>query len=230
MVKYKAVIFDLDDTLYPEMDYVRSGFKVTAELISSVVGAKSKKIYEKLLKIFEENKTGVFDRILAFYGVNDKKLIKECVDTYRNHFPQINLTSETEELLQWLKAKGIKIGIITDGRPKGQWKKIQALGLEKYCDRIIVTDELGGLEYRKPCEVSYKKMLLDLDIRPEETIYVGDNPAKDFISANMLQMTTIMLFHANGIYKQIGFPLEYTAQHTVKTLVEIKEFLEDGVN
>ncbi len=224
MRRYKAVIFDLDDTLYPEMDYVRSGFNVVAKYISSIIGVECTEIYKNLLTMFGENKVGVFDRILAFYGVDNNDFIKECVETYRNHFPNISLFIETEEILQWLKVTGIKIGIITDGRPEGQRNKIQALGLEKYCDSIVITDELGGPGYRKPSKVPYEKMLKNLAVGAKEAIFVGDNPEKDFVTANILGITTVMLIHVNGLYKQSGFPPTFIAQHSVKTLKEIKEW------
>lgn len=224
MRKFRAVVFDLDDTLYPEIDYVISGFKVVSKYVKTIIKMESHKIFDILLKLFEEDRTNVFDRLLESYDV-DKGVVKECVNLYRNHYPDIRLTEEVRELLQLLKEKGLKIGIITDGRPEGQWNKIKALGLEKYCDHIIVTDELGGIEYRKPSEVPYKKILRELGVDAKETVYVGDNPAKDFISANKLGMFTIMFKNSKGIYKQTDFPTEYLASVTINKLLDIKKIL-----
>lgn len=61
-------------------------------------------------------------------------------------------------MIQKLKNKGIKVGIITDGRPGGQRKKLKALGLDEMIDDIIVTDELGGIQFRKPNDISFRIM------------------------------------------------------------------------
>jgi putative hydrolase of the HAD superfamily len=227
MRKFKAVIFDLDDTLYPEMDYVISGFKVVSKYVSKKINKESEQVFNKLLKLFEEDRKNVFNRLLEHYDI-DQELVKECIDLYRNHFPGIKLNKEIGGLLQVLKENRFKIGIITDGRPEGQWKKIKALGLEKYCDYIIVTDELGGIEYRKPCEIPYKKMLQELGIQAQETIYVGDNPAKDFITANKLGMFTIMFKNNKGLYSNINVSNEYLAKTTVNEIIEIKELLKSA--
>lgn len=59
-------------------------------------------------------------------------------------------------MIRNLKCKGIKVGIITDGRPEGQRNKIKALGLEELVDDIIITDELGGIQFRKPNDISFR--------------------------------------------------------------------------
>ncbi|MBZ4646709.1 MAG: superfamily hydrolase [Clostridia bacterium] len=225
MRKFKAVIFDLDDTLYPEMDYVISGFKVVSQYVSTKINMESHKVFDSLLKLFEEDRINVFNRLLESYDV-DKGVVKECVNLYRNHYPNIRLTEEVQELLQLLKEKGLKIGIITDGRPEGQWNKIKALGLEKYCDSIIVTDELGGIEYRKPNEIPYKKILQELGVEAKEAVYIGDNPAKDFITANKLGMFTIMFKNNKGLYQQTNLSNEYLARTTINKIFEVKELIK----
>lgn len=224
MRKFKAVIFDLDDTLYPEIDYVKSGFEVVSKYISKKINKDSDQVFNKLLKLFEEDRKNVFNRLLEQYDIG-QELVKECIKLYRNHYPDIKLNEVIRGLLQLLKENKFKIGIITDGRPEGQWNKIKALGLEKYCDYIIVTDELGGIEYRKPCEIPYKKMLQELGIQAKEAIYVGDNPAKDFITANKLGMFTIMFKNDKGLYSSINMSNEYLAKTTVSEIIEIKELL-----
>src|SRR5690606_17551525 len=97
-------------------------------------------------------------------------LIQQCLDVYRNHWPNIKLLPEAEAILIWLKNNNYKTGIITDGRPVGQWNKIKVLDIQKYCDAIIITDELGGLGFRKPNELSYRIMLKKLNVRPKEAV------------------------------------------------------------
>lgn len=88
-------------------------------------------------------------------GYKDRKA--ECLDAYRFQEPDICLYTGVEELLKRLKYQH-KLGLITDGRPEGQKAKIKALELEKYFDEIIITDELGGVELRKPNPKSFQIM------------------------------------------------------------------------
>jgi FMN phosphatase YigB (HAD superfamily) len=64
-------------------------------------------------------------------------------------------------MIEELKRKGIKVGIITDGRPEGQRNKLEALGLD--VDDVIITDELGGIQFRKPCDIAFRIMINTLE-------------------------------------------------------------------
>ena len=90
--------------------------------------------------------------------VNRMDMKEQCVNVYREHIPSITLYDGVIEQIIDLKNKGIKVGIITDGRPSGQRNKIKALGLETLVDDIIITDELGGDQFRKPCDIAFRIM------------------------------------------------------------------------
>lgn len=185
----KAIIFDLDDTLYYEIDYVKSGFQAIADAFGD------SNIASDLFTLFSQSKNNVYQR----YGFSEKEC-KKCIEIYRSHKPKIYLSDETKEVLTTLKSKGYKLGIITDGRPKGQWNKIYALGLEKIVDKIIVTDELGGIEFRKPNPKAFETMKNMLNVEFCEMMYVGDNPTKDFIAPQNLGMEYRYFYSDNGQY------------------------------
>ena len=227
MKNIKAVIFDLDDTLYLEKDYVISGFKCVAEYLSKKLSIGSKQIFEEFFVLFEENRYNVFNRFFNIHNIFEEHLLTECVEVYRNHYPDIKLIPEAINVLKWLKANNYKIGLLTDGRPEGQRNKIRALNLEKFCDCINITDELGGIRYRKPNEIPYKIILNELKVKPEEAIYVGDNPAKDFISANKLGLITIMVNYCRGLYHITNLSKEYLAMYSVDKLLKVKELLQN---
>lgn len=226
MKEFDAVIFDLDDTLYPEIEYVRSGFWAVANYLSHTLkNFDSIEVYNKLSDFFNEYREKVFDRFVAMYCNNCESLKRDCVEIYRKHYPKITLSSDAEQLLKWIRSTGRKIGIISDGRPEGQWNKIKALNLDRYCDKIIITDELGGTEYRKPCIIPYLKMIDALSVDPQKMIYVGDNPEKDFVSANKLGIYTVMLINENALRKQYNVQSEYMPKCMIRTLKEIYTIL-----
>ncbi len=190
--KVKGVIFDLDDTLYPEKMYVRSGYRAVAKYLGRPDAEA------RLWELFQEGKPAI-DCYLEEQGLLDEKVA--CVATYRNHMPEIELYLGVKELLQNLKQRNIKIGIITDGRVEGQNNKIDALGLRELADDIIITDELGGEQFRKPCDIAYRIIQRRWKLLFEEMVYVGDNAGKDFVAPRSLGMHSIWFDNEDGLYR-----------------------------
>lgn len=197
----KAIIFDLDDTLYPEYEYVKSGFLTVSLLLKEKFGIEDG--YEKLLAAFAHDTKNVFDAVLQEENVAfDDKDISELVAAYRQHYPRdIRFFDGTDDVLKKLRADGIKLGVITDGRTDTQKLKIEALEVESYVDCVIITDSLGGEQFRKPSPVAFEKMLACFKIKPENAVYVGDNPLKDFAIKQYMPINTVRLKKDEGLYR-----------------------------
>ena len=135
--------------------------------------------------------------------------------------PEIELYDGVRNLILNLKKKGIKVGIITDGRPEGQHNKIIALGLEDLVADIIITDELGGIQFRKPNDIAFRIMQNRWRVPFEQLVYVGDNPNKDFQAPRQLGMRWIYLFNKNGIYSNKNYKdrICYGIDNLEKTLL-----------
>lgn len=209
----KGVIFDLDDTLYSEKQYVRSGYVKIAEYLGDKTAA------EKLWSYFEQGKRAI-DELLA--EINRPDLKDKCLEVYRNQMPDITLYDGVAELIGELKSKGVKVGIITDGRVEGQKNKLKALGLDNLVDDIIITDELGGVQFRKPNDISFRIMQCRWKIPFEQMIYVGDNPSKDFKAPRQLGMRWLYFDNPDGLYSK-----SYEAQ-SLSSIAAIANFLIAG--
>ena len=194
LLKYAVVIFDLDDTLYSEKDYVRSGYAEIARHYKSIPAME-----DKLWNAFENNEQAI-NYVLKQEGLFSCEAVNHCLDIYRNHQPIISLYPEAEELFVFLKEHGIHLGMITDGRPEGQRAKIKALGIEHYFDKIIVTDELGGVGFRKPNPIAFEKMQIHFNVPYASMVYVGDNAQKDFIAPKLLGMNCVYFCNPDGLY------------------------------
>ena len=205
-----GVIFDLDDTLYSEKQYVRSGYKAVAKLLGDEFLA------DRLWLYFDNGKPAI-DELLNELGCIERK--EECLEAYREQIPEITLYDGVVDLILELKSKGIKVGIITDGRVSGQKKKIQALGLDKLIDDIIITDELGGTQFRKPCDIAFRIMQRRWRIPFEQMMYVGDNAGKDFQAPRQLGMRSLHFKNENGIYSGSEVP-------NVKQILALNEIIE----
>ena len=107
-----------------------------------------------------------------------------------------------KDLLIKLKNLNIKTGIITDGRPEGQRNKIKALNLNNYFnkDDIIITDELGGEQFRKPCSIAFQIMRTRWRLNYNQILYIADNLNKDFQAPRQLGMMTLLFANPEGIY------------------------------
>ena len=203
----KGVIFDLDDTLYSEKQYVKSGYKAVAKFLGNEFLA------EELWEYFEKGYRPI-DEILKKNEWMEKK--QQCLKVYREHIPEIYLYDGVLDSLQMLREKGIKIGIITDGRVSGQKNKIKALGLNELMDDIIITDELGGVQFRKPCDIAFRIMQKRWGIPFEQIMYIGDNLEKDFQAPRQLGMRWKYINNGDGLYSN-------GSDTTIKSIDDIRE-------
>lgn len=216
----KAIVFDLDDTLYPETDYVKSGFRAVGNEIEKRFGVKD--AYEKLCRYFSVDKNDVYNRVLRDSNVVfTQSDIADLVGIYRTHKPEIALSEKVKDTLLSLRKNGYKIGIITDGRPVQQRAKIEALGLEKLVHSIIVTDELGGTEFRKPNPTAFETMCKHFQIQPQEMLYVGDNPNKDFAIKKHLPVKTVQI--KSGLYQGESYLGNIRPDIVIQALSELTE-------
>lgn len=189
----KAVLFDLDDTLYSEMEFVKSGFRAVSRYLASRHHLNEDVLFTQMLDILQRDGRGrVFDSLLHSLGLYSEGEVRLLVYLYRTHRPTIHLYEGALPTLGLLKDRGMLVGILTDGMASIQRRKIATLGLESLFDVIVCTDELGR-ECWKPSTVPYKIVLNLLHVSPLEAVYVGDDPSKDFIGPNSMGMLTIQV-------------------------------------
>lgn len=190
----QVVIFDLDDTLFSEKEYVKSGFEELACHNSNIVD-----MARKLWDAFESGEKAI-DFVLKSEGTYSDETAAKCIELYRNHFPKIHMYPQARKLLDKLKSSGVSLGLITDGRPEGQRAKISSLNLERYFKKIIITDDLGGIAFRKPSPISFEIMQAYFGVPYSQMVYVGDNPNKDFIAPQKLGMDYVFFKNPDGLY------------------------------
>jgi putative hydrolase of the HAD superfamily len=225
-----TIIFDMDDTLYDEIDYCKSGFKAAADFIAQnkadSVKVSPERIYEVLWDEFTSgNTTRTFNAALEKFDVPfDRDFIARLVEIYRNHYPNISLPSRTEQVLEELRKK-YTLALLTDGFLPAQKYKVESLGLGKFFQEIIYTEQLGR-EYWKPSTPGFEILLKNSNTPPEQSAYIADNEEKDFIAPAKLGMKTIQIKRKNRIRKQSDPANQVKAQHQIKKLTELTLLLE----
>ena len=200
---FNLVIFDLDDVLYPEWEYVISGFRVVSKEIFSKT-KDQEMIVSKMIEIYKKNPKHVFDELFSILNKNSiekEKFVNKMINVYRNHNPSISLYSDVIAVLKKLKNNDIKTAIITDGHKESQKLKINSLHLEGKIDKIIITDSLGpNKKFWKPHPHAFEMVLEKFNVNPINSCYIADNPKKDFEGPTKLGMHTIQIRRPNGIY------------------------------
>ncbi len=215
----KVVVFDLEDTLYQEIDFLKSGYHAVTDYLTQSFGIQD--VYEEMIEAYQDGEKDVFQKVLDGYHLTVDKLA--LTDVYRYHIPQIHLDNNVKSVLAQLKDK-CHLAMITDGRPKTKRNIINALGLSDFFDwpDIYISDEVGHL---KTAPYSFEKIM---ERYPDcEYIYVGDNPAKDFLAPNKLGWLTVCLLdNGQNIHPQ-DFTLasEYLPQRTIKDITELLEII-----
>jgi putative hydrolase of the HAD superfamily len=215
--------FDLDDTLYPEQEYVQSGMQAVSKMLSENFSIESGKIESRLLEILEKNGRGsVFNLFLIENNLFSKKTLRICIDTYRHHSPNISLYPEAIDSIK--NFNGSKY-LVTDGHKIVQQLKIDALNISNYFKKIYLTNRYGKAN-AKPSLYCFERILERENSNWDNLIYVGDNPAKDFINLNSMGSKTIRIM--TGRHKNDNYPSRYDAQLKINSLSELKVIFKEN--
>lgn len=216
-----VVAFDLDDTLFPEIDYLHSAYREIASILSTKYAIAEAECRNAMMN-------GGFDALMVLLdcmGIKHDEDVMWCVEKYRHHVPTISLSPDTEMTLTELKRRGYSLALITDGRVTTQSLKIDGLGLHRYfSDEDIFISEQIGVDKTTP--LPFRIVMLRYP-DAERYVYVGDNPKKDFFQPNALGWHTIGLRdRGQNIHKQThDLPIEYQPQQWVDNLSEIFSIL-----
>lgn len=209
-----VVCFDLDDTLYKEINFVQSAYGEIAEKVGHPEAVK------QMMDWYHVGKN-VFAELISAYGLD--LTVNDGIKIYRNHFPRIYLDSGIRDFLDELKKSGALFGLITDGRSYSQRNKVNALGIEGLFDIEVISEEFGS---EKP-DLKNFQVVMDKFPTRNDYLYIGDNPKKDFIAPNQLGWKTFCLLDdGRNIHKQ-DFTLEdaYMPKYKINNLKDILKYV-----
>lgn len=209
---WAAIIFDLDDTLYPERDYVLSGFRAVSQWADRHLGIPAESGYDELSCLFLAGVRGdTFNRWLSSHYLPTEPSVLQLVKVYRGHKPAIEPFRGIPALLEGLHQR-YRLGLVSDGYLQVQQSKLEALRLGHHFDAIVFSDEYGR-EAWKPSTRPFEIMLKRLQTAPSRAVYVADNPRKDFLGARSIGMCTIRVRVAEGLYRYLEPESEAHAPH-----------------
>lgn len=175
-----VLALDLDDTLYQEFDYMRSGLLEVRDFVFKLYGIDVSHLFDS-----PDTCKDYFQLIC-----DELKFPSEFKETlvwiYRLHSPKISLCENVRRTLEYLKSSGAEVVVLTDGRSASQRLKLQGLGLEHL--PAFISEEWGEV---KPGLVRFTQIMKSYE--NSRYYYVGDNPSKDFFAPNQLGWTSIMI-------------------------------------
>ena len=225
-----TVVFDMDDTLYDEVDFCRSGFAAVAAFLANVPNLTASPTETQICDAFGAqfdagNRTSVFNAALDELGIAyAPETIKHLVRVYREHTPEITLPAESKEILELLSGEYV-LALLTDGFLPTQKLKAHALGLQHYFQAIIYTEELGR-EFWKPSTKGFKHLLKQLHEKPSNCVYVADNAQKDFIGPKQLGMNTIQLIRPNRIHDTPPADADAAPDQIIASITQLPQALK----
>ncbi len=184
----RVVLFDLDQTLYPEAQFVRGGFRAVADHLAARCGGSAGALAEEMESIlWAQGRGSVFNVLHERHGWGARVAPETMLHVYRTHVPKLRLHADAEELLRALVPP---LGLVTDGHATVQHAKIASLGLAERFAAIVCTADLGA-HAAKPAATGFRVCLERLGVAAADAVYVGDDAAKDFVGPKALGMRTV---------------------------------------
>jgi putative hydrolase of the HAD superfamily len=170
------IVLDLDDTIYKEIDFVKSGF-------NAIIKKYAVDQHDYLLDLMFHSWKNGHNAIEALMAILPLKeiLVEDILYTYHSHSPTLQLPKSSELFFKTAIGKGFKLGLITDGRSITQRNKLRALGIESFFEKIIISEEFGS---EKPDISNFK--IFESEFPNYNFSYIGDNLIKDFIAPRKL--------------------------------------------
>jgi putative hydrolase of the HAD superfamily len=226
----KTIVFDLDDTLFPEESYILSGFRAVARWVERQLGIPCERSYTQILQLFREGGHGhTFDAWLELHGLRTETLVRKLIEVYRSHDPELSPYPEVPEVLSAL-VECFRLGLVSDGFFEVQRKKWKALNLTVAFSGIVFSDQWGRNYWKPDCR-PFREVLRLCDSDGPEALYVGDNPEKDFLGAKQVGMSTVRIRRPEGVYSQREPPSpEYAPHIEISHLGQLKNVIRSSFN
>lgn len=188
----KGVLFDLDGTLFDRDSAVRDVFAAQYRAFQGVLaGIEPERYVARLLELDAHghaDKSTAFGTLVRELGL-DSSLGDELAEHFREVYPRFGAPfPDALPTLRELRARGIAIALVTNGRTDNQAAKVSRLGLEPFLDATLISESEG---LRKPDRRIFERALGRIGVAPEHAWHVGDHPMADVAGAHAAGLTAI---------------------------------------
>ncbi|MFX1297019.1 MAG: TIGR02253 family HAD-type hydrolase [Promethearchaeota archaeon] len=228
----KTTIFDLDDTLFNSTELStqarRSAIRAMVDLGLPMSFNKAYQVLQEVVKEYGSNYDKHFDQMLKRVKIKSSKMklyVSAGIIAYHDtKYVNIRPFHDVIPTFIELKKLEIKICVLTDGDAIKQYEKILRLRLQNFLEDIIITEEVG---IRKPNPKLFELALQRLNVKPDETIYIGDNYKRDIVPCMKLGILSVLVHrggkHNHAYFKQDQNPPDYDLSDLTNLISIIKE-------
>jgi putative hydrolase of the HAD superfamily len=219
----RVLVFDLDDTLYLERDFARSGFRAAGEWLKSTIGIGD--LEARCRALFESGqRERIFNLALEGLGVGDSETLKRLIEVYRTHAPEIALAPDADRYLRSLPVAQ-KTALISDGPAATQLAKVRALDLERRIAKVICTG-VWGRAFWKPHPRAFEEVERWVGPDAPQFVYVADNPVKDFITPRARGWLTVQMERPERANSYVAPSTAHEAHAIISSFDELDAALE----
>ena len=192
-MRYKAIIFDLDNTLYAEDEYVSLAYREMGAYLEQELGYQASDIFFMLWQIRRiYGDASVLNKFLQFAGVPDSAdLLKNLIRIYQSVEGHLVVPALVRERLHELNTLHMPLGILSNGGVKTQENKLRLLKISHFFEHILITGSLGKRQLWKPDVHGYALLAQKFKCGPDTVLFVGDNPQTDELGARKAGMDFI---------------------------------------
>lgn len=219
-----VVVFDMDDTLFPEESFVRSALAEVGRHAEAAWGATG--FAASLVRLFDGGRRGdLFQE--AWLGLMAEPLAPErtaeLLLAYRAHRPaSLPWFPDAAAIMDEIASRHT-LGLISDGYLPTQANKFEALGASRWIKDPIFTEAIGR-EFWKPSPRSFELMM---SRHPRaQFAYVADNPSKDFVAPNALGWMTVQVARPDGIHVAAPVAVGGSPLFRLESLLGLPELLQ----
>lgn len=207
-MKYKGLLIDIDNTLYPYNKSHEAGLCEAFHLIEDQFGIEKTVIKNAFLLARREvnialsetaashNRMLYFQKLLEKLGLRSTSFTLEVYEAYWSEF--LNQMAAFDGVYEMLQKYKNRICLVTDLTAHIQHRKIRQLQLDKYVDLVVTSEETG---HEKPHPLMFAISLEKLKCNKSEVCMIGDNFKKDILGATSLGIQSIWL-NTNGIAEE----------------------------
>lgn len=186
----RAVVFDLDDTLYPYRRFKVSGFVAVAAHLHLVTGLDARLAFAALTGASRGPDSGrEIQQCLTQHDL-PASLLPDLVDVFRHHVPRLHRSAAVTRVLHTMRQDGWRLGILTNGQPSIQARKLAALGLEPLVDAIVFASTCGA-GGGKPDPDTFATVARRLGVAAAQSVFVGNDERCDVQGASAAGFSTI---------------------------------------
>lgn len=187
----KALIFDLDQTLVDRSATFKLFLTKQHARFSNELSSLSAKQFVEIALRFDNNgyapKNEMYAQTCSEIGISSGEALFN--DFLQNYGEEPILFKDTMAVLETL-SKNYPLGLISNGRTKGQNLKIDKAGIRHFF-KVIKISETENI--KKPNPLIFERCLSDLGVKSEHAAYIGDHPEKDVIASQSIGMKGIWL-------------------------------------